>query len=220
MNPERWQRIKQICQSALEHGAGERGAFLECACDGDAQLRREVESLLANESQSRSFHRRVRSRMLLRSSSPPSRSTITSGCTLGPYQILSLLGRGGMGEVYRAHDARLGRDVAVKVLPAVYASDGDRWSRFEQEARVAGVLNHPNIVTIHDIGTHGGSPAIIFELLEGETLRERLRATTPVPSGAQRRAAVCAPDCARPGGGAREGDRAPRPEAGEPVHHR
>jgi eukaryotic-like serine/threonine-protein kinase len=178
MNPERWQRIKQICQSALEREASARGAFLESACGGDAQLRREVESLLANES--RADHFIEESALVVAAQQLAAEpATITSGCTLGPYQIVSLLSKGGMGEVYRARDARLGRDVAVKVLPAVYASDGDRWSRFEQEARVAGVLNHPNIVTIHDIGTHEGSPAIIFELLEGETLRERLRAATP-----------------------------------------
>ncbi|MDE3136988.1 MAG: serine/threonine protein kinase, partial [Acidobacteriota bacterium] len=84
------------------------------------------------------------------------------------------IGAGGMGEVYRARDTRLGRDVAVKVLPASFASDPERLRRFEQEARAVAALNHPNILAIHDIGTHDGAPFLVTELLEGETLRERL----------------------------------------------
>ncbi|MBI3698063.1 MAG: protein kinase [Acidobacteria bacterium] len=99
---------------------------------------------------------------------------LASGTQLGPYEILAPLGAGGMGEVYRAKDARLGREVAVKVLPAAYAADADRLRRFEQEARAAGALNHPNILTIHDIGMHEGAPYVVSELLEGETLRERM----------------------------------------------
>jgi len=100
--------------------------------------------------------------------------TLASGTKLGPYEILSPLGAGGMGEVYRARDARLKRDVAVKVLPVAYSTDVDRLRRFEQEAQAASALNHPNILAIHDIGTHDGSPYIVSELLEGETLRSRL----------------------------------------------
>jgi eukaryotic-like serine/threonine-protein kinase len=97
-----------------------------------------------------------------------------TGVQLGPYQIVGALGAGGMGEVYRARDKRLGRDVALKILPAVFVSDDDRLRRFEQEARMAGLLNHPNILTIYDVGTHEGHPYIVSELLEGETLRSRL----------------------------------------------
>jgi eukaryotic-like serine/threonine-protein kinase len=100
---------------------------------------------------------------------------LSSGTKLGPYEILAPLGAGGMGEVYRARDTRLGREVAVKVLPASLAGDADRLRRFEQEARAASQLNHPNIVTVHDFGTHEGAPYVVQELLEGETLRERLR---------------------------------------------
>ncbi len=100
--------------------------------------------------------------------------TLTSGTRLGPYEILGLLGVGGMGEVYRARDTRLEREVAVKVLPAAFSRDPDRLRRFEQEARAAGTLNHPNILTIHDIGTHEGAPFVVSELLQGETLRQRL----------------------------------------------
>jgi eukaryotic-like serine/threonine-protein kinase len=107
--------------------------------------------------------------------------TLAAGTTLGPYQITGSVGVGGMGEVYRAHDPRIGRDVAVKVLPASLASDPERLRRFEQEVRATGLLNHPNILTIHDTGSlpaHGGSPGapfIVTELLEGHTLREALR---------------------------------------------
>lgn len=95
---------------------------------------------------------------------------------LGPYEIRSLLGSGGMGEVYLAHDTRLGRDVALKVLPEPVSGNPDRLKRFEQEARAAAALNHPGILAVHDVGWHNGSPYIVSELLEGETLRERLRA--------------------------------------------
>jgi len=96
------------------------------------------------------------------------------GTRLGPYEILAPLGAGGMGEVYRARDPRLGREVAVKVLPASFSNDADRLRRFEQEARAAGLLNHPNITAVYDIGTHDGAPYVVSELLEGETLRSRL----------------------------------------------
>jgi Tol biopolymer transport system component len=102
--------------------------------------------------------------------------TLAAGTRLGPYEILSPLGAGGMGEVYRARDTRLGREVAVKVLPASFSSDADRLRRFEQEARAASALNHPNIVTLHDIGTNEGAPYVVTELLEGETLRSRIAA--------------------------------------------
>jgi eukaryotic-like serine/threonine-protein kinase len=100
---------------------------------------------------------------------------LTSGTKLGPYEIVSLLGAGGMGEVYRARDARLKRDVAVKVLPQALSLDADRLRRFEQEALATAALNHPNILAVFDIGTHEGAPYVVSELLEGETLRERLR---------------------------------------------
>ncbi len=96
------------------------------------------------------------------------------GSRLGPYEILAPIGAGGMGEVYRARDPRLGREVAIKVLPASFSNDADRLRRFEQEARAAGVLNHPNITAVHDIGTVDGAPYIVTELLDGETLRSRM----------------------------------------------
>jgi eukaryotic-like serine/threonine-protein kinase len=102
--------------------------------------------------------------------------TLAAGSRLGPYEIAAPLGAGGMGEVYRAKDPRLGREVAIKVLPASLSQDADRLKRFEQEARAAGVLNHPNITAVYDLGTHDGAPYIVTELLEGETLRSRLGA--------------------------------------------
>ena len=98
------------------------------------------------------------------------------GTHLGPYEIVTLLGAGGMGEVYRARDARLGRVVAIKILPAEFAADSDRLLRFEREARSASALNHPNIVTIYDLGQDGSTHYIAMELIEGKTLRELLAA--------------------------------------------
>jgi serine/threonine protein kinase/Tol biopolymer transport system component len=99
---------------------------------------------------------------------------LESGARLGPFEIVGPLGAGGMGEVYRARDSRIGREVAIKVLPATFAASTDRLERFEREARAAGTLNHPNLVTIHELGSHQGSPYIVMELLEGETLRAKL----------------------------------------------
>ena len=108
------------------------------------------------------------------------RMTLTSTTKLGPYEIVAPLGAGGMGEVYRARDARLGRDVAIKVLPEALAKDTDRLRRFEQEARTIAALNHPNILGIHDIGAHDGAPFLVSECLEGQTLREKLK-SGPLP---------------------------------------
>jgi serine/threonine protein kinase len=110
--------------------------------------------------------------------------TLAGGVRLGPYEIRGLLGAGGMGEVYRAHDTRLGRDVAVKVLPAEFASDTERLRRFEQEARAAAALNHPSILILHDLGNHEGAPYIVTELLEGQTLRQKLREGPMTPASA------------------------------------
>src|SRR5438876_622565 len=100
--------------------------------------------------------------------------SLSAGTRLGPYEVLAPLGAGGMGEVYRARDTRLAREVAVKVLPADFSADEDRLRRFEREARAASALNHPNILTVHDIGVQDGRAYIVSELLEGETLREAI----------------------------------------------
>src|SRR5512133_3062239 len=101
--------------------------------------------------------------------------SLSAGTRLGPYEILGQIGAGGMGEVYRAHDARLDRTVAIKVLPTSFSADPDRLQRFAQESRAAAALNHPNILSIFDIGEDRGAPYVVSELLEGESLRERLR---------------------------------------------
>ena len=139
------------------------------------------------------------------------------GDRLGPYEIHSTLGAGGMGEVYRARDPRLRREVAIKVLPASATADPDRLRRFEQEARAAGALNHPNILAVHDVGAHDGAPYVVSELLEGETLRDATRAAARSrprePSSTRPRSRR------RPRRRAREGHRPPRPQAGEPLRH-
>src|SRR6266446_1978233 len=100
--------------------------------------------------------------------------TLAAGTKLGRYEIRSKIGEGGMGEVYRARDTKLNRDVAIKVLPAAFSQDEDRLRRFEQEAQAASALNHPNILAVYDVGTHDSAPYVVSELLEGETLRDRL----------------------------------------------
>ena len=132
----------------------------------DSSLRQEVETLLASSDD-------VRSSFL--QSSSALRVTLTPGTKLGEYEVKSLLGSGGMGEVYRAHDSRLGRDVAIKVLPSLLSADSGRLRRFEQEARAAAALNHPNILAVHQMGTYEGAPYLVSELLEGETLREQIK---------------------------------------------
>jgi serine/threonine protein kinase len=164
MTPERWQQIRDVLEKALGLTPGQRSAFLDGACLSDPSLRQEVETLLAASDDARSS--------FLQSS--PSRVTITPGTKLGDYEVKSLLGSGGMGEVYRARDSRLGRDVAIKVLPSFLSADSDRLRRFEQEARAAAALNHPNILAVHQMGTYRGAPYLVSELLEGETLREQL----------------------------------------------
>ena len=113
---------------------------------------------------------------------PPPPGRFATGQRLDRYEIVAPLGAGGMGEVYRARDVRLAREVAVKVLPVSLASDSDRLRRFEREARATGSLDHPNVLVVHDVGTHEETPYLVTELLEGETLRERMEAG-PVPSG-------------------------------------
>ena len=147
--------------------------------------------------------------------------TLLAGTRLGPYEVLGLLGAGGMGEVYRARDPRLGREVAVKVLSGDVASDPERLARFEREARAVAALNHPNVLTVFDVGTHrrdggiaAGTPYVVTELLEGETLRELVSRRVPdAAAGAVLRRAGGPGPRRR----AREGDRPPRPQARERV---
>jgi serine/threonine protein kinase/Tol biopolymer transport system component len=164
MTPERWQQIRGVLEEALELAPEQRSAFLQRNCSADPSLRQEVETLLASSPD-------VRSSFL---QSSPRVVTLRSGTKLGDYEVKSLLGSGGMGEVYRARDSRLGRDVAIKVLP-LFGAGSDRLRRFEQEARAAAALNHPNILAVFQMGTYEGAPYLVSELLEGETLREQLK---------------------------------------------
>jgi eukaryotic-like serine/threonine-protein kinase len=175
-----WQQVQQLFDSALQHSPEKRQEFLEQECGSNQELRREVESLLAARDESGSLMAEPavagRAEVLL-----PATSRFQLGDTLGAYKVLELVGRGGMGEVYRARDTRLKRDVAIKVLPRAFTADRERLRRFEQEARSAAALNHPNIISVHDMGTADGSPYIVSELLEGQNLREILR-QGPVPA--------------------------------------
>ena len=164
MTPERWQEIREVLAKALEVAPEKRSEFLDRACSSDVSLRQEVETLLGSSDDVRSNF--LQSSML--------RVTLASGTKLGEYEVKSLVGAGGMGEVYRARDSRLGRDVAIKVLPSLFSSDTGRLRRFEQEARAAAALNHPNILAVFQMGTHEGVPYLVSELLEGETLREQI----------------------------------------------
>ncbi len=175
MTPEQWEQIGQLYYEAKEIDPPGRAAFLDQACAGNESLRREVEALLAVEASVGDFIAAPALKdaaELLTAEAAPEEMV---GKQLGHYQILSLVGTGGMGEVYAARDTRLGRKVAIKLLPTIVSRDADRLRRFDQEARAIGMLNHPNILTIHDIGTHEGAPYIVSELLEGETLREWIK---------------------------------------------
>jgi Tol biopolymer transport system component len=174
MKPERWRQVDQLFQAALERAPEDRAAFISEACGEDGSLRHEVEALLAADGETKGFIEApayaVAAPLIV---GGDTQSLL--GKTVGHYQIISLLGKGGMGEVYRARDTRLGRDVAIKVLPREYSVDADRLRRLEQEARAAGALNHPNVLTIYDIGMRENAPYIVSELLIGEPLRERMR---------------------------------------------
>lgn len=168
-----WQRVEQMLQSALEREPEQRVAFLREVCAGDESLLREVESLLSAHEQAGDFlEKPIPGVALERLASE--RHGLLVGRRIGPYELLSLLGSGGMGEVYRATDTRLKRFVAIKVLSTDSCLDEKRLQYFEREARVASALNHPNIVTIYDIGRSEAGPHIAMELVEGKTLRELL----------------------------------------------
>ena len=174
---ERWQQLKALLAAVLEVEPGTRSAFLDQACAQDPSLRPELDRLLA--AQERAGPDFLNSGGAMQSA-PVQAPALTKGSKLGDYEIISLIGSGGMGEVYRARDAKLKREVAIKVLPAYWSSDPARLQRFELEAQAAATLSHPNIVSIFHVGQYDGSPYIVTELLHGETLRERLQ-RGPIP---------------------------------------
>ncbi len=174
MKTERWQQISQLYDAARAVEGRARADLLHNACAGDAALQREVESLLAQEGAAENFLKH-----------PPRFESEDSlldliGQQIGPHTITALLGAGGMGEVYRARDTKLGRDVAIKVLPARFTADRDRLARFEREARMLATLNHPHIGAIYGFENEGSVSALVLELVEGPTLADRL-AKGPIP---------------------------------------
>lgn len=173
MTPERWQQVKQLFNSALERPLPERSVFLSRACAGDEALRSEVESLLSSHGKEGQFIDAPAYHAAAEVLANSKASMLASGESLGSYRLLSTLGRGGMGEVYLAEDSRLGRKVALKLLPSSFTNDADRLARFEREARAASALNHPNILTIYEVGASNGRQFIAAEFVDGETLRQR-----------------------------------------------
>jgi eukaryotic-like serine/threonine-protein kinase len=171
---DRYRRIDEIFQAALELEPPKRTSYISQACSGDAVLLKEVEDLLASDGQQWELIGTPAFEMvapLLAKDQPE----LEAGDSIGHYQVVSLLGVGGMGQVYLAEDPKLGRKVALKLLTTSYTRDESRWRRFQQEARAASALNHPNILTIHELGEVNGEQFIATEFVEGETLRERLQ---------------------------------------------
>src|SRR3989442_1150026 len=173
MTPERWQQVKQIFQSALERNPAERSAFLNQACADDPALRSQVESLIASHDQAGDSIEAMAAEAATEMLDDDQAGSIV-GKQISHYQVGSRIGRGGMGEVFLAHDTSLGRKVALKLLRSDFTRNEERLRRFRQEARAASALNHPNILTIHEIGHDGSLHFMATEYVEGETLRQHL----------------------------------------------
>src|SRR5262245_24248493 len=178
MTSDRWRRIEQIYEAAMQRAPSERSVFLESACGDDQALRRDVERLLAANEKAGDFLAspawEVAPGGLVSQTMSVDRDTSLAGRQIGCYTILSPLGRGGMGEVYRAQDSKLHRDVALKVLPDIFALNPDRLARFKREAHVLASLNHPNIGAIYGFEDAGDVKALVLELVEGPTLADRI----------------------------------------------
>jgi serine/threonine protein kinase len=177
MTPEHWQQIDKLMDAALALEASQRPAFLDQACAGDEELRREVEKLLAAHQQAGSFLGSPAVQVAAKGIAQDLKPYLM-GQQLGAYKILSLLGAGGMGEVYLAGDSRLDRQVAIKVLPEAFTGDPERLARFEREAKLLAALNHPNIAAIHGLEEADGKHFLVLELVEGETLSELIAVGT------------------------------------------
>lgn len=177
MTPERWKQIDELAQAALEQPPEDRAAFLAQVCAGDEALHNEVRSLISYQSEAIGFLEQPALDHAAELVAAPQQKLV-EGSEIGHYQIIRLLGEGGMGEVYLARDRKLGRQVALKLLPEEFMSERQRVLRFEQEASAASALNHPNILTIYEIGESSGRHFISTEFIEGQTLRDRLRTAT------------------------------------------
>lgn len=187
MKPDRSQQIDKLFGASLRREPGQRAAFLDQACGGDEELRREVEALIAAHEQADSLASpavKVASQGIAKQ-----QSQSLVGRNLGPYRILSLLGAGGMGEVYKASDGRLNRIVAVKVLPQHFSDDPEFRQRLKREARTVASLSHPNICPLFDVGRQDGTDYLVMEYLDGETLSTRLE-RGPLPLDQALRASI------------------------------
>src|SRR6187401_1516328 len=173
MKPERWKQVNDLFQSAVERAPGERAAFLDESCYGDEGMRREVESLLTSHERAENFIELPAFEVAPELVTNDKAGALV-GKLIGHYRIESLIGVGGMGEVYLARDERLGRKAALKLLPHSLTTDEAQLSRFKNEARSASALNHPNILTVYEIGAEGNRQFIATEFIEGMTLRASL----------------------------------------------
>jgi serine/threonine protein kinase len=169
MKPEQWRQIEALYHAALEHAPDARAAWLDAACA--PALRRELDKLLAYDELAEHYLTEPLPDLVAEFFPPLART----GSQVAHYHVLERLGQGGMGEVYRAADTKLGRQVALKFLPVEYTRDDERVQRFKREARAASALNHPNILTIHDIGELDDCHYLVSEYVAGETLRARLQ---------------------------------------------
>src|SRR5215510_10397813 len=171
----RWARTKEVLQAALDRPAAERAVFVRAACSGDQDLQASVESLLLAHDQAGSF---AEGNPFL---TDVSASQLRVGQRIGAYEIVGSLGGGGMGEVYRARDARLNRDVAIKILPRALATDPDRITRFDREAKTLASLNHPNIAAIYGVEQANNLTALVMEFVDGDDLSQRIaRGAIPI----------------------------------------
>jgi serine/threonine protein kinase len=177
MTPESRLQAARIFDAALNLEPGERSAFVQQECGSDETLRKEVESLLHSYDDAETLTPALEVAARMMANSPVN---LSPSQTIGHYRILSMLGTGGMSDVYRAHDTKLKRDVALKVLPEMFASDHKRLARFQREAHILASLNHPNIATIHDIEEYEGLRFLVLEFVDGETLAERVK-RGPIP---------------------------------------
>jgi eukaryotic-like serine/threonine-protein kinase len=181
--PANWARVQEVFAGALAVSPDQRAAYLTDACADDRALRQQVELLLDSHDQARSFLETP----VIRPADASPATLHLEGHRMGGYEFVGRLGAGGMGEVYRARDTKLGRDVAIKILPPVFTRDRERLARFEREARVLAALNHPNIGAIYgleeSVGDAGApqSPALVLELVEGDTLADRLAPQRGLP---------------------------------------
>src|SRR5213075_2967293 len=173
MTPARFQTIEEIFLAALEQEPDQVSAFLDTACEGDAVLRREVEALLASDQRAGRFIETSSVGLATKVIQNQHADSLV-GRTIGHYKISEQIGTGGMGEVYLATDITAGREAALKLLPTRFTSDAERLKRFQQEERALVGLNHPNILTVYEIGEDHSTHYIASELIEGETLRQRL----------------------------------------------